>query len=130
VVVASGSVELELDEIADEGVIPLEEEVMLVPTDDEIVEEAEEEVVDDDEAPPPAGGNLASVSFLLQVGSERNDLQFSSQSKVVHIKIDVFRILLYIPTILIGNLESMFRICQSRSRKKHSLELTIPRSES
>jgi hypothetical protein len=107
----------EEEEIAEAEVILDDEEIVeLLPT---VVglEEAEDED-GDEEAPAPAGGNLSSAalrSSLLVNNQRSEDSQFPSQRKIINIQINIFRILLNIPTILIGDFQCMFRICQARS---------------
>jgi hypothetical protein len=100
--------ELEADEDEDDaGSILLEEGAE---TDEGVVEAAEEEDVEDDEG--EAGGALpVPGSLLISTGIMINhsiiDVQFPSECKVIYIEIDVFRVLLDIPTVFIRNLEGM-----------------------
>jgi hypothetical protein len=114
----------EEEEIAEAEVI-LDDEgmVVLLPTDELAADDAADE---DEEAPAPAGGNLSSAPLISLWTIQRvKDSQLPSQRKIINIQINIFRILLNIPTILIGDFQSMFRICQARSSEQDSLELTV-----
>lgn len=104
-------------EVADEAEIA-EEEVIL--DTDEAMELAKEEAADDvgddddgeEEEALPAGGSLSSATRLSLFPNlpGTNNLQFPSQGEIINVHINIFRVLLHIPTILIGDLQRMFSI--------------------